>query len=90
MLKTGVSLQKLYLCQQKSYQLFIRSTPHKIACKGVNVVSLKGVYMQLTPEYAQQQSAAEFIHLDFQILFFYTHISTLRLNRCYDIPQTKD
>lgn len=46
--------------------------------------------MQLTPEHAQQQSAAEFIHLDFQILFFYTHISTLRLNRCYDIPQTKD
>lgn len=46
MLKNEVSLQKLDLCQQKSYsekggdQLFTLSTPRKTACKGVSVVNV--------------------------------------------------
>lgn len=83
MLKNEVSLQKLDLCQQKSYsekggdQLFTLSTPRKTACKGVSVVNVwTKAYIQLTPEYARgQQSAVEFIHLYFQIPVFDAYIS---------------
>lgn len=65
MLKNEVSLQNLYLCQQKSYnenrgdQSIIRNTLHKIACKGVSVANVWAeVYIQLTPECARGQQWA--------------------------------